>query len=87
MLLECGTSKLTYSCFCVYIDYVRQIQIVSEIRKTMESLGFIEVETPVLQVLPIRIILHGSKSFVPDILQSHRYHLSKIVITTPLSIL
>lgn len=26
------------------------IQIVSEIRKTMESLGFIEVETPVLQV-------------------------------------
>jgi len=26
------------------------MQIVSEIRKTMESLGFIEVETPVLQV-------------------------------------
>lgn len=26
------------------------MQIVSEIRKTMESFGFIEVETPVLQV-------------------------------------
>ena len=31
-------------------------QIVSEIRKTVESLGFVEVETPVLQV---RQYLHG----------------------------
>uniref|UniRef100_A0A803N9J2 lysine--tRNA ligase n=1 Tax=Chenopodium quinoa TaxID=63459 RepID=A0A803N9J2_CHEQI len=48
--------KLPYitSLFCllpaIHPDAVLVIQIISEIRKTVESLGFVEVETPVLQL-------------------------------------
>lgn len=40
--LRCNDATLFFSTFCW--------QIVSEIRKTVELLGFVEVETPVLQV-------------------------------------
>lgn len=39
--------KVTFYCCLSYFHFS---QVVSEIRKTMESFGFIEVETPVLQV-------------------------------------